>query len=69
LCHAEEQPEVLSAKLDKKWLAGHIVGPFSFSPFANFFSSPLGIIPKKTPGDLIITFIGFVGNGPTGGKH
>ena len=36
---AEEQPEVLSSKLDKKWSAGCIVGPFSPPPFANFVSA------------------------------
>ena len=51
---AEEQPEVLSAKLDKEWSAGRIVGPFSSPPFANFVSSPLGVVPKKTPGEFRI---------------
>ena len=50
----EEQPEVLSAKLDKEWSAGRIVGPFSSPPFANFVSSPLGVVPKKTPGEFRI---------------
>ena len=51
---AEDQPEVLSAKLDKEWSARRIVGPFSSHPFANFVSSPLGIIPKETPGEFRI---------------
>ena len=51
---ADEQPEVLSAKLDKEWSAGRIVGPFSSPPFANFVSSPLGVVPKKTPGEFRI---------------
>ena len=42
---AEEQPEVLSAKLDKEWSAGRILGPFSSPPFANFVSSPSGVVP------------------------
>jgi len=29
-----------------------IVGPFSRPPFDNFISSPLGIVPKKTPGEF-----------------
>ena len=51
---AEEKPEVLSAKLDKERSAGRIVGPFSSPPFANFVSSPLGVVPKKTPGKFRI---------------
>ena len=51
---ADEQPEVLSAKLDKELSAGRIVGPFSSPPFANFVSSPLGVVPKKTLGEFRI---------------
>lgn len=53
---AEEQPEVSSAKLDKEWSAGRIVGPFSSPPFAfaNFVSSPLGVVPKRTQGEFRI---------------
>ena len=48
---AEEQPEVLSEKLDKEWTVSRIVGSLSYPPFANFVSSPLGVVPKKTPGE------------------
>ena len=51
---AEEQPEVLYARLDKEWSAGRIVGAFSCLPFAYFVSSPLGVVPKKTPGKFRI---------------
>ena len=51
---AVEQPEVLSAKLGKEWTAGRIVGPFSSPPFNLFISSPLGVVPKKTPGEFRI---------------
>ena len=54
LLSAEEQPEVLSSKLDKERSAGRIVGPFSSPPFANFVSSSLGVVPKKTPGEFRI---------------
>ena len=51
---AEEQPEVLSTKLYKEWSAGRIVGPFSVPPFSTFISSPLGVVPKKQPGEYRI---------------
>ena len=51
---ADEQPEVLFAKLDKEWSGGRISGPFSSPPVANFVSSPLGVVPKKTPGEFRI---------------
>ena len=35
-------------------MAGRIVGPFSSPPFANFVSSSLGVVPKKTPGEFRI---------------
>ena len=46
--------EVLSSKLDKERSAGRTVGPFSSPPFADFVSSPLGVIPKKTQGEFRI---------------
>ena len=46
---AKDQPEILAAKLEKEWSAGRVVGPFSRPPFDNFISSPLGVVPKKTP--------------------
>ena len=51
---AKDQPEILAAKLEKEWYAGRIVGPFSRPPFYNFISSPLGVVPKKTPGEFRI---------------
>ena len=54
LCSAKDQPEILAAKLEKEWCAGRIVGPFSRPPFDNFISSPLGVVPKKTPGEFRI---------------
>ena len=49
---AKEQPKILAAKLEKELCAGRIVGPFSRPPFDNFISSPLGVVPKKTPGEF-----------------
>ena len=49
---AKEHPNILAAKLEKELCAGRIVGPFSRPPFDNFISSPLGVVPKKTPGEF-----------------
>lgn len=51
---AEEQPEVLACKIGKELSAGRVVGPFSRPPFKNFISSPLGVVPKKIPGEFRI---------------
>ena len=51
---AKENPGVLSCKLEKEWSAGRIAGPFSAPPFSNFVSSPLGVVPKKNPGEFRI---------------
>lgn len=51
---ALEQPGVLSSKLEKEWSAGRIAGPFTSPPFSNFVSSPLGVVPKKNPGEFRI---------------
>ena len=51
LCSAKE-PKTLPAKLEKELCTGRIVGPFSRPPFDNFISSPLGVVPTKTPGEF-----------------
>lgn len=54
LASALEQPEVMTTKLTKEWSAGRIAGPFSAPPFVNFVTSPLGVVPKKNPGNFRI---------------
>ena len=44
-----DQPEIARIKLHKECNAGRIVGLLSTPPFANFRTSPLGVIPKKDP--------------------
>ena len=39
-------------KLRKECDAGRIVGPFRTPPFANFRTSPLGVVPKKDPSEF-----------------
>ena len=47
-----DQPEIARIKLRKECDAGRIVGPFRTPPFANFRTSPLGVIPKKDPSEF-----------------
>jgi len=51
---AAEQPEVLSVKLKRELSEGRIAGPFSTPPFPVFICSPLGVVPKKAPGEYRI---------------
>ena len=49
---ALQSPEVAFAKLMKEIDAGRIAGPFNNAPFPVFRTSPIGIVPKKTPNDF-----------------
>ena len=49
---ALEAPLVVNAKLEKELSAGRIAGPFHAPPFHDFVSSPLGIVPKKSPNEF-----------------
>ena len=52
LITAIQQPPVVEAKLFKKIEAGRIAGPFECPPFQEFRISPLGVVPKKVPGEF-----------------
>ena len=45
-------PDVVDLKIEKELLAGRLSGPFEMPPLSPFRVSPLGVIPKKTPGEL-----------------
>ena len=49
---ALDNPASVNDKLSKELTAGRIVGPFDFPPFDPFRISPLGIVPKKSPGEF-----------------
>ena len=49
---AMQRPEVVDSKLIKERQCGRILGPFSYPPFSNLRVSPLGVIPKKAPGEF-----------------
>ena len=44
--------DLVMYKLHKKIYAGRIVRPFTNAPFPDFRSSPIGIIPQKTPNEV-----------------
>lgn len=48
---AIDQPDLVKAKLSRECAAGRIVGPFTTSPFPDFRTSHLGIVPKKDPSE------------------
>ena len=47
-----DQPDIARIKLRKECDAGRIVGPFRTPPFADFRTSPLGVVPKKDPSEF-----------------
>ena len=47
-----DNPTSVNDKLSKELAGGRIVGPFDSPPFETFRVSPLGIVPKKLPGEF-----------------
>ena len=45
-------PDIVDTKLKKESSAGRILGPLSKPPFERFVMSPLGLVPKKLPGEF-----------------
>lgn len=43
---------ILHQRISKELKSKHIAGPFEFPPFPNIQVSPLGLVPKKTPGEF-----------------
>ena len=52
LLSALQNPAAVDAKISKELAAHRLAGPFSSPPFPVFRVSPLGLIPKKTPGEF-----------------
>ena len=52
LLSATTYPKAVDEKLAKEIQLGRIVGPFDGQPFPVFHVSPLGLIPKKVPGEF-----------------
>ncbi|XP_053403684.1 uncharacterized protein LOC123554801 [Mercenaria mercenaria] len=47
----KQQPELAQQKIQKEVDAGRVAGPFTVSPFKNLQISPIGLVPKKSPGE------------------
>ena len=44
-------PEIIKSQIKKELLAGRVAGPFKNRPLPNLIVSPIGLVPKKTPGE------------------
>ena len=47
-----QDPEITRQKLDKELSLNRIAGPFRYPPLHNMIFSPIGLVPKKTPGEF-----------------
>lgn len=45
---------MVDTKITKELEAGRLAGPFQVRPFHPFRVSPLGVVPKKTPGEFCL---------------
>ena len=52
LTSAAENPAAVDMKLSQEITLGRIAGPFDHPPFEHFWVSPLGLVPKKVPGEF-----------------
>ncbi|MEW8547291.1 MAG: reverse transcriptase domain-containing protein [Candidatus Thiodiazotropha sp.] len=48
---ALEFPRIVQDKINKEILAGRVAGPFQECPISSLRISPIGLVPKKTPGE------------------
>ena len=48
---AAQYSSIVQKKIDKEVQAGRVAGPFNRVPLKNLQISPIGIVPKKSPGD------------------
>ena len=48
---ANDLPHIVQEKINKEVTEGRVAGPFSERPFDNLRLSPIGLVPKKTPGE------------------
>ena len=45
-------PNIVLQKITSELNAGRVKGPFPHPPFTNFRVSPIGLVPKKNPGEF-----------------
>ena len=49
---ALEHKEIVHQKINKEISNGRVEGPFKYPPFKHFRVSPIGLVPKKDPGEF-----------------
>ena len=54
LISVKQNMKTLTDKITKEVLEGRVAGPFQSPPFTNIQISPLGLVPKKCPGEFRI---------------
>ena len=47
-----QYPDIVTSKLEMELKYGRIAGPFIKQPFKHFKTSPIGLVPKKTPNEF-----------------
>jgi hypothetical protein len=52
LLSAEENIQISKEQIYKEIMSGRVAGPFENSPFSILQISPLGLVPKKKPGEI-----------------
>ena len=52
LVSARQHPEIVAEKIEKEVKLGRIAGPFVKPPFSKFTISPIGLQPKRNPGEF-----------------
>lgn len=45
-------PDIIKSQIKKEIQAGRVAGPFKERPLPNLIVSPIGLVPKKTPGEF-----------------
>ena len=52
LLSTSQNPDAVEIKIRKELEAGRLAGPFPIPPLSPFCISPLGVVPKKNPGEF-----------------
>lgn len=52
LSSLKDKQHILLDRINEEILSGRVMGPFQYPPFKNIQVSPLGLVPKKKPGEF-----------------
>ena len=53
------QPDLINERLQDEIKLGRVAGPFDSPPLENLLISPIGLVPKSTPGQFRLIFDSF----------